>query len=264
MNRGFGTTCKKKVQSTNRNRVLPSVPRPGKKLGFFARQLIPIILLLVVSSAFGQFTGGYEDLVPRYPNQMDGRVNMVKGRFSFAATDLVVPGRGLSLEFTRYYHGTAVSPMYRSYLGQGWSHSYQWQLNYERKTDAAVVENYWHIITGSGAQQSFKDIASRADGAIPTGATLTPEPGVRASLKCTTAGVFIYTTKSGIKYQFEHYPADAMTKRSQQLCADADFGSEWQQAHAALRKRSGCKRDVLNVSVGCGRGRVGPVSEVLL
>ena len=182
----------------------------GLKSGF---QLLPFILLLVVSSAFGQFTGGYEDLVPRYPNQMDGRVNMVKGRFSFAATDLVVPGRGLSLEFTRYYHGTAVSPRYRSYLGQGWSHSYQWQLNYERKTnDAGRVANYWHIITGSGAQQTFRDIPNRVAGAIPTGATLTPASGVRASLKCTTAGVFIYTTKSGIKYQFEHYPADAMTK----------------------------------------------------
>ena len=53
----------------------------GLKSGF---QLLPFILLLVVSSAFAQFTGGYEDLVPRYPNQMDGRVNMVKGRFSFA------------------------------------------------------------------------------------------------------------------------------------------------------------------------------------
>ena len=75
------------------------------KTGF---QLLPFILLLVVSSAFAQFTE-YEDLVPRYPNQMDGRVNMVEGRFSFAGTDLVVPGRGLSIEFTRYYHGTAVS-----------------------------------------------------------------------------------------------------------------------------------------------------------
>ena len=181
------------------------------KRGF---QLLPFILLLVVSSAFAQFTE-YEDLVPRYPNQMDGRVNMVEGRFSFAGTDLVVPGRGLSIEFTRYYHGTAVSDRYRSYLGQGWSHTYQWQLNYERKTNDAVVENYWHIITGSGAQQSFKDIPNRVAGVIPAGATLTPEPGVRASLECTTAGVFIYTTKSGIKYQFEHYPADAMPKTYQ-------------------------------------------------
>ena len=145
------------------------------KRGF---QLIPFILLLVVSSAFAQFTQ-YEDLVPRYPQEMDGRVNMVKGRFSFAETDLVVPGRGLSLEFTRYYHGTAVSSRYRSYLGQGWSHTYQWQLDYERKTKTGGgVENYWHIITSSGAQQSFKDIPSRVAGVIPTGATLTPEPGV--------------------------------------------------------------------------------------
>ena len=94
------------------------------KRGF---QLIPFILLLVVSSTFAEFPP-YEDLVPRYPQEMDGRVNMAKGRLSFAATDLVVPGRGLSLEVTRYYHGTAVSPMYRSYLGQGWSHTYQWPV----------------------------------------------------------------------------------------------------------------------------------------
>ena len=174
------------------------------KTGF---QLLPFILLLVVSSAFAQFTA-YEDLVPRYPNQMDGRVNMAKGRFSFAATDLVVPGRGLSLEFTRYYHGTAVLSSYRSYLGQGWSHTYQWELDYENRSDG----NFWHVITSSGAQQSFKDLPGRVAGVIPAGATLTPEPGVRASLECTAAGVFIYTTKSGIKYKFEHYPANAMTK----------------------------------------------------
>ena len=173
MNRCFGATglksgfqllpfilgsCKKKVQSTKRNRVLP------KKLGFFGLQLLPFILLLVVSSAFAQFAA-YEDLVPRYPNQMDGRVNMVKGRFSFSATDLVVPGRGLSLDFTRYYHGTAVSRMYRSYLGQGWSHSYQWELDYERKTnDDDETEHYWHVITSSGAQQTFKESSSSTGG----------------------------------------------------------------------------------------------------
>ena len=190
MNTGFGTT--------------------RLKSGF---QLLPFILLLVVSSAFAQFAE-YEDLVPRYPNQMDGPVNMVKGRFSFAATDLVVPGRGLSLEFTRYYHGTAVSPMYRSYLGQGWSHSYQWQLNYEgRPNSDDETEHYWHVITGSGAQQTFKEDSSRTTGDIPAvEATLNPEPGVRASLEFTATKVFIYTTKSGIKYQFEHYPATAMSK----------------------------------------------------
>ena len=139
-------------------------------------QLLPFILLLVVSGAFGQFTGGYEDLVPRYPNQMDGRVNMVKGRFSFAATDLVVPGRGLSLDFTRYYHGTVVSSRYRSYLGQGWSHSYQWELDYEGKPDGdGGTEHYWHVITGSGAQQTFKEDSNRTAGDIPADkATLNP------------------------------------------------------------------------------------------
>ncbi len=186
------------------------------KRGF---QLLPFILLLVVSSVFAQLP--YEDLVPRHPQEMDGRVNMAKGRFSFAATDLVVPGRGLSLDFTRYYHGTAVSE-YRSYLGQGWSHTYQWQLDYENRYDG----HYWSIITSSGAQQTFKETPSTEDEetsnggdgetsngedeedsneddkAIPdTDATLTPEPGVRAALEFTSAEEFIYTTKSGIKYK---------------------------------------------------------------
>ena len=188
------------------------------KTGF---QLLPFILLLVVSSAFAQFTQ-YEDLVPRYPQEMDGRVNMAKGRFSFAETDLVVPGRGLSLEFTRYYHGTAVSQRDRAYLGQGWSHTYQWQVDYEsRPKSGGGKDHYWHIITSSGAQQTFKETASSAgtdtasteDRAIPAAnSTLDPEPGVRAALEFTTAKVFIYTTKSGIEYKFEHYPADAVNK----------------------------------------------------
>ena len=217
------------------------------KRGF---QALPFILLLVVSGAFAQFTA-YEDLVPRYPNQMDGRVNMAKGRFSFAATDLVVPGRGLSLEFTRYYHGTAVSSRYRSYLGQGWSHTYQWELDYENRSDG----NFWHVITSSGAQQSFKDIPSRVAGVIPAGATLTPEPGVRAALECTTAGVFIYTTKSGIKYQFEHYPADATTKRYQNyvLTAISDPNGNTLTLHYENSSSTGSTTRLVAVEDALGR-----------
>ena len=107
--------CRKNSVSIKENTMYRGFRSTGLRRGF---QLLPFVLLLVVSSAFAQFTA-YEDLVPRYPQEMDGRVNMAKGRFSFAATDLVVPGRGLSLDFTRYYHGTAVSDRYRSYLGQG-------------------------------------------------------------------------------------------------------------------------------------------------
>ena len=132
----------------------------GLKSGF---QLLPFILLLVVSSAFAQLQ--YEDLVPRYPQEMDGRVNMAKGRFSFAATDLVVPGRGLSIDFTRYYHGTAVSRMYRSYLGQGWSHSYQWELNYERIRPMVMGGNIIGMsLPAVVPNRRFKDIPSNGIG----------------------------------------------------------------------------------------------------
>ena len=228
------------------------------KRGF---QLIPFILLLVVSSAFAQFTQ-YEDLVPHYPQEMDGRVNMVKGRFSFAETDLVVPGRGLNLEFTRYYHGTAVSARDRSYLGQGWSHTYQWQLDYKRKSnDEGGAENYWYIITSSGAQQTFKDCPSRGEGVIPTGARLAAQPGVRASLECTTAGVFIYTTKSGIKYQFEHYPTDATTKTYQNyvLTEISDPNGNTITLHYENSASTGSKTRLVAVE-----DEPGTVSEILL
>ena len=64
-----------------------------------------------------------------------------------------------------------------------------------------------------GEDSNGEDEEEEEDRAIPAdGSTLTPEPGVRASLEFTSDEIFIYRTKSGIKYQFEHYPADATTK----------------------------------------------------
>ena len=41
--------------------------------------------------------------VPRYPQEMDGLVNMITFGLVFSDTDLAVPGGGPRLEFTRYY-----------------------------------------------------------------------------------------------------------------------------------------------------------------
>lgn len=64
-----------------------------------------LLFLLSVVNTFGQFG----DPVPRYPHEVDGFVRLNDVKVYFAETDIVIPGRGLNLEFTRYYNGNAGS-----------------------------------------------------------------------------------------------------------------------------------------------------------
>ena len=80
--------------------------------------LISLMLTGFSSTAVSQFG----DPVPRRPQEMDGPVNVLNKAIVFSETDIAVPGRGLGIEFTRYYNSAPVGrPTYdSSYMGWRW------------------------------------------------------------------------------------------------------------------------------------------------
>ncbi len=162
-----------------------------------------MLWLWVSIPAFGQFG----DPVPRYPHEMDGFVSMNNNehrRVLFSETDISVPGRGLSLEFMRYHNGNGInrrSYWGASYLGNRWSHTYQWEF----RSETVGRKKYWTVITGTGATARFK--MSGNTGRLEGNTTFTPLTGVQASLKVTQQGekfILTYTTKRGLQYKFEN------------------------------------------------------------
>ena len=143
-----------------------------------------LLFLLSVVNTFGQFG----DPVPRYPHEVDGFVRLNDVKVYFSETDIVIPGRGLNLEFTRYYNGNAGGEESPSYLGHRWGHTYQWSLRHS----ASEIS----IKSGRGAKFTFKK----------SGTDWRPDKGVRGTLTATGEGddqVFTYTTKHGVRYKFE-------------------------------------------------------------
>jgi len=140
--------------------------------------------LMSVVNTFGQFG----DPVPRYPHEVDGFVRLNDVKVYFAETDIVIPGRGLNLEFTRYYNGNAGGEESPSYLGHLWGHTYQWSLR--SSTSEISIKSGW------GAKFTFKR----------SGTNWRPDTGVRGTLTATGQGddqIFTYTTKHGVRYKFE-------------------------------------------------------------
>ena len=152
--------------------------------------LMGLMLTGFSSTAVSQFG----DPVPMYPQEMDGPVNVTNGALVFSETDIAVPGRGLGINFTRYYNSDWVGRFRYapSYMGQKWSHSYQWEI--KSSLDYHSRQRAWEITTGSGSVQRFNSYAFR------------PEAGVRATLERVQSGQnweYIYTTRGGIRYKFE-------------------------------------------------------------
>src|SRR5437870_8644797 len=65
---------------------------------------------------------------PNHPIDYPGDpVNSASGDFFHSHTDIAIPGRGVPLSFTRYYHsGSTIN----HYLGNGWTHSYDMYLEF--------------------------------------------------------------------------------------------------------------------------------------
>ena len=165
-----------------------------------------VLFFCGVSTVFGQFG----DPVPRSAAEIDGLFNMKSQRPYFSETDLSIAGRGLPLEFRRYYNGGGILryPTGASYLGHRWSHTYQWQLyrqqtaSYENGRHYTVI-NY-NVISGSGAKMQFYKYRDWHGALLSR--TWQPRAGVRATLTESGSGAdktFIYTTKHGVQYKFE-------------------------------------------------------------
>ena len=154
--------------------------------------LTSLMLLGFSSTALSQFG----DPVPRYPQEMDGTINVISRVPQFSETDIAAPGRGLGINFTRYYNGDGGHRWTRgpAYMGRKWSHSYQWQLS----SGGAYGHTFIYVHTGAGSWIRFQRL--RSSGQFVTDA------GQRATLTLEGSGTtlaYIYTTRGGVRYRFE-------------------------------------------------------------
>lgn len=164
-----------------------------------------LMFLSFVLCAFGQFG----DPVPRDPHEIDGLVHVPGMRLYFSETDLLIPGRGLNLDFTRYYNGNAGYEESPAYLGFRWGHSYQWALGFAfYQNPLTDSSGYWHDVCyvkppWGGAYRFYKRVNHRYQ-RLHT--DWRPSHGVRGSLTETGSGdsrVFTYTTKHGVSYKLK-------------------------------------------------------------
>ena len=186
--------------------------------------LISLILLSFASISVSQFGSP----VPRYPQEMDGPVNMTNSRKLFVSgTDISVPSRGFGINLTRYYNGGGVnrSHSHPSYIARNWSHTYQWELKTtgSRGGTSSVggiwvngfyvtddngnqiwTPGYWlveptpvtipntlrfTVVTGSGSENTFTTSGSSLSSTGWEGRIKChPQTGVRATLKLVAHG----------------------------------------------------------------------------
>jgi hypothetical protein len=70
-------------------------------------------------------------------------VDLASGDFVHSNTDLVIRGKGVPLEFTRYYHSKST---YRGPLGAAWTHNYDMFLRFRGSTiDVQYPEGHGRI-----------------------------------------------------------------------------------------------------------------------
>ena len=104
------------------------------------------------------------------------------GDFAFEVTDLSIPGRGLPLEFTRYYHSSSGRV---GALGRSWSHTYDMYLD----DQATRVLVYYP----QGFTREF----------VWNGSAYNAATGVWDKLVKNGDGTYALTTKGQLKYGFD-------------------------------------------------------------
>ena len=179
-----------------------------------------LMLLGFSSTVVSQFG----DPVPRYPQEMDGPVNVINRALVFSETDIAVPGRGLGIDFTRYYNADGLKRYehYPSYMGYKWSHSYQWELLLRGSRPKVIrgkaVRNTFTVtvVTGAGSDHTFTTSGSNlGKSGWESRIKFHTKTGVHASMKLVQSGTkwaYVYTTRSGISYRFEQ-PVNIDTRR---------------------------------------------------
>jgi RHS repeat-associated protein len=119
---------------------------------------------------------------PSHPhNSTKDPVNVATGDFSHSHTDLAIPGKGVPLQFTRYYHsGSKLS----SGMGSGWTHTYDMYLTFDgSNVNVFYPEGYANEFTLSGGAYH-------------------PRDGVYDTLVKNQDNTYALTTKDQISYNF--------------------------------------------------------------
>ncbi|RPJ61420.1 MAG: hypothetical protein EHM23_07000 [Acidobacteria bacterium] len=120
-----------------------------------------------------------------------GGVDLGTGQLGLSYTDVFIPGRGLSLEFTRYYNQGQANIF--GPLGYGWRHNYQMLLIYDRQL------GIYTVLGADGQGQSFQNLDPKdEDSALEMDALLP----FHTRLKRENRGSFDYIDKAGVKYHF--------------------------------------------------------------
>ena len=122
----------------------------------------------------------------RSPNSGDP-VNTAIGNFTYDKTDLVLPGRGLNVNFTRYYNSQGG---YESPIGVYWSHSYNM---YIRTTPYPGTDDR-EVVYGDGKRHLY--LPDGSNGFIP------PE-GIYNTLVKNADNTYTLTQKDQVKYNFD-------------------------------------------------------------
>jgi RHS repeat-associated protein len=119
---------------------------------------------------------------PTYPSS-DTRdpVDIASGNLSHQNTDVAVPGRGVSLSFTRYYNSGSLAS--RS-LGLGWTHSYDSYLTFSG-SDVTVFYPQGHAV-----KFTF------------SGGVYTPRAGIYDSLVKNGDNTYTLTNVGAVKFNF--------------------------------------------------------------
>ena len=120
-------------------------------------------------------------------------VNSFSGNLHYSRTDLFVPGRGLSLDFTFYYNSSESSDNFGS--GLGWSHSY----------DMTMSEDSMGVIT-------LRRAGGRSHQYTRVGGDIVSAQGVYDEVDEPSPGVFRLTSKNGMEYHFEGVSHPGVTR----------------------------------------------------
>ena len=112
-------------------------------------------------------------------------VNTAFGNFTHKETDLVIPGRGIGIEFTRFYNSMSGLD---SPIGYYWNHSYNIFVHEDDGSDAVTV------VYGDGSRHKY----------TPDGiGGYSPPIGIHSRLAKNGDGTYTVTRKDQIVYNFD-------------------------------------------------------------
>jgi RHS repeat-associated protein len=120
------------------------------------------------------------------PSPSVGSVSIASGAFSHGNVDLSIPGKGIPLEFGRYYSAAPTLNRATEFapIGYGWTHSYAIRLTFPESDKVTV-----HFPTSNTTFAKVNNV-------------YTPPPGVYHTLVKNGDNTYTLTTKEDIDYNF--------------------------------------------------------------